>query len=95
MTFKEFISNISAEVATIGQNIQFVAWFAHAGVANFVVQHSFGHQAVLAIVVIVAGGIKEFWFDATYEKDPPQTFLDNFEDWSGWAAGAILGWILK
>ena len=80
-------------IANIGQNIQFVAFWAHFGVAALVVEHSPWPWATCALIVVVAG-LKEFWFDATYEKNPPQTFLDNFEDWIGWGVGALAGALL-
>ena len=33
----------------------------------------------LAIGVLPAAGVKEFWFDVRYENG--QTFIDNVEDW--------------
>jgi hypothetical protein len=33
----------------------------------------------LAIGVLPAAGVKEFWFDVRYENG--QTFIDNLEDW--------------
>ena len=83
---------LSSSIAKLGQNIQFVAFWAHAGAACFLVEHlSFGYPLIACAAIFVAAGIKEFYFDAKYEKDPPQTFLDNFEDWIGWAVGAVAG----
>jgi hypothetical protein len=84
------VSAFSNFIARMGQNIQFVAFFAHAGVAALVVEHS-PHRWIVAGAVMVAGGIKEYWFDARDETDPPQTFWDNTEDFVGWTTGAILG----
>jgi Na+/H+ antiporter NhaD/arsenite permease-like protein len=93
MTFKEFISNITTEIATTGQNIQFVAFAAHLGIAALVVEHLPDPFYVMLAVFVIAG-IKEFVFDAQYEKNPPQTFTDNLQDWLGYAIGACLGYWL-
>jgi hypothetical protein len=82
-----------AVMAIWGDNIQVTAFFAHGGVAGLIAEH-LPHQFIVAGAIIVAGGIKEFYFDAKYEKDPPQTFIDNLEDWSGWSVGAIVGAVL-
>ena len=98
MPIKKFINNavifIRTKVASIGQNIQFVAFFAHAGVAVFLVEHvNFNHPFDMMSLIIVGAGIKEFYFDARYEKDPPQTFMDNLQDFIGWAVGAVVGYL--
>lgn len=84
---------LAAFIAELGENPNFIAfnahcWFAYASVFTLA---SFGVDALpVCAAVIVAAGIKEFWFDATQEKDPPQTFLDNLEDFAGYAGGALL-----
>lgn len=79
-------------LATLGQNQQWVAFWAHWGVAAEVVEHlSFGHAIALTLSIMAAAAVKEFWYDATYEKNPPQTFADNLEDWIGWSLGAVSG----
>ncbi|HKM83867.1 MAG TPA: hypothetical protein VJY15_23290, partial [Candidatus Acidoferrum sp.] len=87
------MSRITTWIAGLGKNIQFVAFFAHLGVAALVVElipfHLYAKLAVL-----VAGAVKEFYFDAKYETDPPQSFADNLEDWFGWAIGAALGYAI-
>jgi hypothetical protein len=77
-------------IAAWGQNIQFVAFWAHFGVAALVTEHSH-HRLIVAAIIIAGAAIKEFYFDAKYEKDPPQTFKDNFQDFIGWGAGALAG----
>jgi hypothetical protein len=83
-------------VAALGQNIQFVAFAAHAGVGALAIltlsEYAPQFGSWPAIVLIVGGGIKEFYFDAKYETNPPQTFTDNLEDFVGWGLGALLGW---
>lgn len=83
------------KIATLGQNIQFVAFFAHAGVSYFVIDVAPEPVKMwLAWLIVVLAGIKEFYFDARYEKNPPQTFWDNLEDWLGWSVGVVLGFRL-
>jgi hypothetical protein len=45
---------------------------------------------------MLAAGLKEFWFDATYEQ-PHQSFEDNATDFLGYMAGLSLaaGFIAK
>jgi hypothetical protein len=79
-------------LATLGQNQQWVAFWAHFGVAALIVENlSFGHPLALTGVILAAAAVKEFWYDATYEKNPQQTFADNLEDWLGWSLGAVSG----
>jgi hypothetical protein len=81
-------------VAKLGQNIQFVAFWAHFGVAALAVGH-LPHPWLAFVIIALAAGVKEFWFDAKYESNPPQTFMDGLEDWIGWAAGAFVGIYLR
>jgi hypothetical protein len=82
-------------VSRLGQNIQFVAFWAHFGVAALAVEHSPFSPWYAFAAIVVAASAKEFWFDATYERDPPQVFIDNLEDWIGWVAGAFVGVFLR
>lgn len=41
---------------------------------------------LLGALVLTAAAVKEFYFDAKYELD--QTFVDNLEDWMGYAAAS-------
>lgn len=80
------------EVASLGQNIQFVAACAHFFAAAYAISHLPIHLRIYAAcAVTVAAAIKEFWFDAKYEKNPPQTFMDNLQDFASWTAGAWMG----
>jgi hypothetical protein len=81
-------------VSKLGQNIQFVAFFAHAGVAALLVEHLPGNALWWALSILVIGGGKEYWYDAKYEQNPPQTFWDNTEDFLGYAVGALAGYAL-
>ena len=78
------------KIADLGQNIQFVAFFAHAGVAYFILSN--WPYLWLVVGITLFGLVKEFYFDAKYEKDPPQTFMDNLEDFVGYVGGAWLGY---
>ena len=85
-------------LATIGQNIQFVAFWAHLGVAGLVTilfYHFTKYGSYISISIVIGAFIKEYYFDAKYEKNPPQSFLDNTEDFAGWAFGVLIGWLLK
>lgn len=85
---------IKSYVAALGQNIQFVAYMAHMGVTALIVEHTGRWRPYVAVAVVVASAIKEFYFDARYEKDTPQTFLDNLQDFAGYLSGATLGLML-
>lgn len=86
---------IEAKVASVGQNIQFVAFWAHLGVAALLVEHLPDNGLDWALLICLAAGLKEYWFDAKYEHDPPQTFMDNTQDFIGWATGAIIGYVFR
>jgi hypothetical protein len=81
-------------IAKLGQNIQFVAFWAHLGVAALLVEHLPWHRWV-AIGITVLGAFKEYYYDARNEQDPPQTFWDNTEDFAGWFLGAVIGYALS
>jgi hypothetical protein len=90
---------MKAWIAKIGQSIQFVAFWAHLGVAGLLIVLinkllSKRPAEILALVIIVAGGVKEYYFDATTEQNPPQTFWDNTEDFIGWCVGSLVGFLL-
>jgi hypothetical protein len=82
--------SISTWVARIGSNSQFVAFNAHWGVTYFLlhVASPYASLWVLIPIVLLVAAIKEFWFDAKNEAN--QTFLDNLEDWLGYAVGCVL-----
>ena len=82
----KLFSTVTAWIAKVGVNPDFIAFNAHAGFAYALV-HTFGWRA--ALVVIPAAAAKEFWFDATYEV-PKQTFSDNAMDFAGYATGVVL-----
>jgi hypothetical protein len=87
------LSTLSSWISKIGQSIQFVAFWAHFGVAALIVEHT-PHHLLTAVAISALAVVKEFYYDAKYETNPPQTFLDNFEDLLGWVLGAVVGLLL-
>lgn len=84
-------------LAALGQNIQFVAFWAHLGMTAIFIQLAFrysifGPEAI--VTVIAAAALKEFWYDADYETNPVQTWQDNLQDFAGYVIGAFVGWAL-
>lgn len=77
-------------IASLGQNIQFVAFMAHSGFAATVLLIAKGNLWVAGIGILLALA-KEFWFDMKYETSPPQTIMDSVEDFAGYLAGIIFG----
>lgn len=86
------MNKVSSFIASTGQNIQFVAFFAHFFTAAYIVSRFHGDSRIALFgVIVVVAAIKEYVFDARDELNPPQTFLDNTEDFLGWSLGAALG----
>lgn len=81
------LKKLSAWLAAIGMNIQFVAFMAHAGVTFSLVTLFPRWWAVGAVVVWASW--KEFYFDARNEV-PKQTLADNVQDWLGYVPFAFL-----
>ncbi len=79
-------------IAKLGQNRQFVAGAAHFFFAGYLVMLTamLWPSQILSVTLGITGfaAIKEFLFDAEYESNPPQTFLDNLEDFITYIAGA-------
>jgi hypothetical protein len=94
------MKTISAFIAALGENPAFVAFNAHCWFAFSVVYVLASHgvpELPLAAIVCLVAVVKEFWFDARYEQNPPQTFWDNLDDAAGYAVGmwfalAMLKW---
>jgi hypothetical protein len=91
------MSKLFAYIAALGQSIQFVAFWAHLGVSGLLVilAYKLGFGPYMVGTILAGGAIKEYYFDARYENNPPQTFLDNSEDFVGWLAGVAVGLRLK
>lgn len=86
------MNKVTSWISALGQSIQFCAFFAHFGIAALVAEHVWcSHSLWILILIVVAAGIKEFYFDATYETAPKQTFTDNLEDFLGWTCGGFFG----
>jgi hypothetical protein len=68
------------------------AFFAHAGVAYFVM--SLGARAasplwICALIAVIAAAIKEFYVDIRWEQNPPQTYADSAGDFAGYLVGIV------
>jgi hypothetical protein len=80
-------------MAKIGQNEEFIAFQAHCWFAYAVTLTVWllGYRFFfVSVVVVLAAAVKEFWFDARYEKLPPQTAEDNLVDFVGYLSGVAL-----
>ncbi len=79
-------------VAKLGQNVQFIAGCAHFFFAGYFVMLTalLWPSGILSVTLGITGfaAVKEFLYDATQESNPPQTFLDNLEDFVTYIAGA-------
>jgi hypothetical protein len=81
-------------------NTQFLAFMAHGGVFGFIMMtvgmfsgFSYAWLAVVSCMLLITAAIKEFWYDRSYEQ-PPQSALDNIEDFVGYFSGVALAWIM-
>lgn len=82
---------LAQKIAALGESSQFVAFWAHFGVSMGLVDHTrLAHKVYMASGIMVYAAVKEYWFDARYEKNPPQTFWMNTQDFIGYVAGAWL-----
>lgn len=82
-------------LGTIGESGPFVAFNAHCWFAAFVVltaSHWLPLSWVVGASLILAGG-KEFVLDLQpwFETAPPQTLLDSWHDFTGYATGCAIG----
>ena len=85
------LTKLSNLISALGQSIQFVAFMAHLFFAAYLLKEFSAHRWWLAGGIIVFAAAKEFWYDAAYERNPPQTMLDNVEDFMGYAVGVAIG----
>lgn len=82
------------------QDSNFTAWSLHFWSAAFIVL-VFGHLIGWVAAFIALGVIfplaawKEFYFDAKYEQNPPQTFHDNLMDFIWYIAGGAVGLLVS
>lgn len=85
-------------IAELGQNMQFVAGAAHFFFAGYIMMMTdllWPNNLLWAVLGITGlAAAKEWGFDARYEKNPPQTFMDNLEDFLGYAAGAWITYFI-
>jgi hypothetical protein len=85
-------STITKWISALGQNEQFLGFVCHFGVAALLCEHTFHYDPIIPVLLFaIGGGLKEFYWDAKYETDPPQSFTDNLSDWIGWVSGALFG----
>jgi hypothetical protein len=75
----------------------FVAEVAHFGAAYGVVFTLLikAHSAAVptSLGILVAAGLKEFWYDANYET-PKQSFGANLLDFTCYAAGVLTAFVM-
>jgi hypothetical protein len=76
----------------LGQSQQFLGFFLHLFFAWWLMDHlpASWERIWIVVSIIAVGWAKEFLYDASYEHTPPQTFLDNLEDWLGFISGCVL-----
>jgi len=84
--------SVTSFVARVGSNPTWIAANAHFWFAFSLVQLSHGVGTVAVIAAVAA--VKEFVFDRLYEHDPPQTTLDNVEDFFGYLLGALASYLV-
>jgi len=82
-------------IARLGQNPQFVASFAHAGVAFILVEHLPGNPLYWALGMTAYALVKEYYFDPKFETNPPQTFWDNTLDFATYMIGAWSAYLIR
>ena len=83
---------MAAFIAKLGVNPYWIAANAHFWFAFSIMMLAHGNLWVLGIVLVVAA-CKEFIFDARNEI-PLQTAFDNWTDFAGYAAGAVIATFL-
>lgn len=89
------MSKVSTFIADLGENANFVASVAHAGAAFILVEHLPGRPLVWALAMTGYALVKEYWFDATYEHNPPQTFWNNTLDFATYMVGAWSAYLVR
>lgn len=90
---KYILGQIVQLPARIGENQKFVLFMAHAGVAFGVLEY-FKVTPLSVAIAITITALKEFWYDMSFETNPPQTFQDSLEDWSEYILGIFTAVIL-
>ena len=80
---------MAAFIAKLGVNPYWIAANAHFWFTCSIMMLVHGNLWVLGALV-VAAACKEFVFDAKYEV-PAQSAFDNWTDFAGYVAGAIVG----
>jgi hypothetical protein len=70
-----------------------VAWAYGIVLTTMFVSGQLRLTAEISIGLVLFAAAKEFIYDANFEKDPPQTFKDNMQDFCGYLGGLALAWI--
>lgn len=89
--------SLSSRIASIGENVNFVAFMAHSGFAFFVMIVAWLAGAPLGVTAgfcVVLALMKEFWFDLRYETTPPQTVWNSMLDFIGYMTGLALAFLM-
>lgn len=47
-------------------------------------------RLLIALLWFVIFSLKEYWYDLSFEKNPPQTWGDSTKDWMGYMVGTIV-----
>jgi hypothetical protein len=71
-----------------------VAACAHFFAAGYLVLLFPSHALWIAVGITAYAAVKEFFFDARYEEDPPQTWQDDLQDFAGYVAGAWVTFLI-
>jgi hypothetical protein len=99
MSFWARIGKWLTEHSKFMGEVNFLATMAHVAWAYGIVLTTafISGQLRLAAEMSIGLGlfaaVKEFVYDANFEKDPPQTFKDNMQDFCGYLGGIALAWI--
>lgn len=87
------MKSIAKFIAELGVNQNWIAANAHFWFAMSFILLAHG-SIFAAIAFLVIAGLKEFWFDATFEE-PKQSFEDNAIDFTEYALGIVFGFFLS
>lgn len=78
--------SLSSFIAKLGTNPTWIVANAHVWFACTLILMGANFW-----IVTLAAAVKEFFFDHYYEKDPPQTTMDNVTDFIGYCTGVVIG----
>lgn len=82
-------------------DVQFLADMGHFAwafgivlTAAYLSDTSLKTLGIVSVVGIALAAAKEFFYDARFEQNPPQTFSDNMTDFVGYVLGVVGAWIV-